>query len=192
MLLDEKLLVDVSKLLAKYNIKYCLIFGTLLGVYRDNKIIEKDDIDLAIFSQFWKDDKLWHNFFIDLYKLGYCIHELAYNYICIKLRDINTDLHIDLYFFKNTDNLYQYQNSQRLYTFISDYFEKLDNIEFRNNIFNIPNNTEKFLEYHYGNDWKIPRTPEDTYRPNSISVVDDYEKLYTFTYIESIYKKDLL
>lgn len=189
---DDKMLIGVSTVLNKYNIKHCLTFGTLLGIYRDNKIIEIDDIDLAIFNQFWKDDVLWHNFFIDLYKIGYRIHELSHNYICIKALNSTSNLHVDLYFFNQTSDSYYYQNSQRLYTFTKNYFDVLDDIKFQGINFKIPSSTEQFLAYHYGNDWRVPVSPANTVRPNSKSVVNDYEQFYTFIYIEPIYKKDLL
>ena len=37
------------------------------------------------------------------------------------------------------------------------YFEKLITIKFYEDIFSIPSNVEKYLEFRYGKDWKVPK-----------------------------------
>ena len=75
---QEKLLVDVSNILEQCGVKHCLMWGTLLGAIRDNKLIEWDskDLDLGIFDSFWKYDKTWYKFNILLlkhnYRVSYC------------------------------------------------------------------------------------------------------------------------
>jgi hypothetical protein len=65
------MLIDISDLLDKYEIKYCLMFGTLLGAVRNDEFIETYDLDLGLFEQFWKNDDIWYKFNVDLYKSGY-------------------------------------------------------------------------------------------------------------------------
>lgn len=49
------LLIEVGKLFEKYGISFWLDSGTLLGLVRDGKLIEKDnDMDLRV----WKSDIL--------------------------------------------------------------------------------------------------------------------------------------
>ena len=50
-------------------------------------------------------------------------------------------------------------SSSRLYmwTIPMHYFEQLGSMEFYGMTFNIPNNLEEYLKFHYGQDWKIPK-----------------------------------
>lgn len=192
MLKERALLKTVVSILDKYNIKYCLMWGTLLGVIRDNKIIEKDDVDIAIFSQFWKDDSLWHSFFIDVYKAGYQVKDLAYNYICINSQNPELkNLHIDIYLLHEEGSKYKYKGSERLFEFPKNFFTVLDTVEFDNYTFKVPRNPKEIIEYNYGKDWLVPKAPENTEYFNTKKIIDEYETLYTFNYIEPIYKKDL-
>jgi hypothetical protein len=177
---QKEILLTVSNLLDKYQIKHCLMFGTLLGAVRDNSFISWDaeDVDLGIFNQFWKDDVLWDSLNFDLQDLGLRIRDMAYNYVCI---DDGSNLHVDLYLIIKEPDNYLVKVTGVKVVFPLNYFMDLDTYSFMEKDFLIPNNVISFLEYNYGEDWN---TPKQVYTPSNRIPVDNYDKI-TYTYIIS-------
>jgi len=183
--MQKQMLLDISDLLDKYNVKHCLMFGTLLGAIRENNFLEWDneDIDLGIFEQFWKpNDLLWRNFNLDLRNSGYYVKDMAYNYICIASKN-NPNLHIDLYLLLKTPEEYQVIVTGIIAHFPFEDFDTLDTISFMGKIFNIPHNVETHLVHNYGPNWRTPSTEIGMY---SRTPVNNYNKI-TYTYIISEY-----
>jgi hypothetical protein len=182
---QTQILLLVSNLLDKYGIKHCLMFGTLLGAVRNNDFMEWDpeDTDLGIFEQFWKDDLVWDNFNFDLKKLGLCVRDMAYNYICIEV--IGKPLHVDLYLLLKTPKEYQVIVTGIVAHFPLEDFLTLDELEFKGKVFKVPHNVKEHLEHNYGPDWQIAnKNPTKEY---SRTPVNNYNKI-TYTYIISEYK----
>jgi phosphorylcholine metabolism protein LicD len=114
--------------------------GTLLGAIRQNDFISKDtDVDIAAFEDDYaksleivNDLNLLneHNM-ICKRKKGKGVHEKI-----ISLQIIGSNTYIDIYFWK--------------------WKPKLDKIEFKSKKYNAPYNSEMYLEYLYGPEWRIP------------------------------------
>ncbi len=144
--------VIASELLNKNKIDFLIVFGTLLGLYRDGKIIEYDnDTDFAVFN---KDRELINDVLNgdDFKSSGFSVIRKTNELISI----IRKNLYIDLYIFSNENDKNKY--------WCYDYFLMNSEIEnkqlfkndFAENIY-APGNIEYYLERHYGEDWKIPQ-----------------------------------
>jgi hypothetical protein len=157
-------LLDISKILKMYNIKYWLQDGTLLGCYRDgNFISHDDDTDIGLFFSDVKNKK---NIFNMLFNLGFRLHKvkgkLENSLLVTIIRDgVSTDL-----FFYYTEKTKIYHSSFKILTtatgkqsqqinYFYDPFEVKETM-FLNNNFLVPDNEEKFLLTKYGAGWKIP------------------------------------
>jgi hypothetical protein len=160
--IDKKLFFNLVKLLEIHNIFFWLEAGTLLGAYRDKSFINHDDdIDISLWAEdYWKIRKI-----IDLSEWKYKSiwrRELAIYH------ESNPDCHIDLFFYDKSENNYS------TYVYLENKITKDINVEskvdtplnllqefktisFFNHNFNIPKQTEKYLECHYGN-WKTKDT----------------------------------
>jgi len=147
-------LVKVTKMLDENNIKYWLDGGTLLGVYRDKKLIGyDDDIDLGTYESTFKQS--------NLYRLIQLMSNLGWetatdNPSKQRFRHIKTGVSIDFFKFERS-NLYYWHYCHSGYMHYSlDLFDNL--ILYNNNgdSFYIPNNVEKYLEEVYGESWKFP------------------------------------
>ena len=140
--------VDV---LENLNIKYSVVFGTLLGIYRDNQLIEHDtDSDLAV----WVEDE---NKIIKLIK-GLENKQLM-------LTRFNENIlsftrggdYIDLYMYRSKEN-----NSNVLHcihglgTLTTMDFDNSNTITFHNRNLTCVNDPEGYFQKLYGSDWKTP------------------------------------
>lgn len=179
---ENDLLKKVSNVLDGFKIKHCLMFGSLLGIVRDNTLFEKNDIDFGIFDQFWKNDNLWHSFVIHLKDNGLRIKDMSFNYICI---DDYTANHVDLYLLIRDSNEYIVKVTGIIAHFPHSDFDTLSDTEYLGKKYLIPNNIEDHLARNYGIDWRIAKSQPDN--TNSRTSIDNYEKI-TYTYIVSIEK----
>jgi phosphorylcholine metabolism protein LicD len=177
----------LNKVFNELGVKYWLVYGTLLGVYRDGKFIEHDDdIDIGLFLDDYSENikkvmnkygfKLKREILIDNGDYG---REETY-----ELKGIDIDL---FYFIKKEDYFlaHDFKNEdgkswaktiqdngglivrERRFTPFS-----LKEIEFLNKKFYIPYPTKEHLASVYGDDFMIPNPSWNPYNePKNIKIL---------------------
>lgn len=158
-----QMLKDFKEAAEKYKIKWCCIFGTLLGVIRnsdfagqfiEDKFVPYDfDFDIAIIL----DDRgleIVDKMFRELEQKGFEYHsKTTYPWILSKENEW-MDFWI---FWKSTQYLGYYQCN--CFPFQRKFFDELKTAKLRELEVFIPNHAEEFLDLFYeanGNDWKVP------------------------------------
>lgn len=190
-------LIDMLKftldIFEKNDIKYCLMFGSLLGCIRDGKIIEwDDDIDLIVF--FEDREKLIR---LTKIKMKYNIRQVNIGFRIIK-NNLDAFPFIDLFFYKKYDDIYkpitQYYNDKYI-DFISENINT--NIKenqlfpFNKAIFeglnvNIPYKSIQILKKRYGKDCIKNKIKQNKYH-NLINRINiDTLSLYVCYHLYSI------
>lgn len=165
----ECLLHDVTLLLEKFKVNYALEGGTLLGIYRENRLLPWDsDVDISILSE-------------ELLKMNEVYKELHKNNYRIRIRTFETD---DNPFKKGMTRLIKirkkyffgllkgnvcleifikFTEENNVYWKVADktmmapkkFYDDYTQIEFLNKKYTIPLLTEEYLTHKYG-DWKKP------------------------------------
>lgn len=167
------LLNKVIDSLEKIGEKPFLNGGTLLGMYRDGKLINYDcDADIAIlksdrnnldeYIQTILQATLKDNPNLDYY-VGSFPGEISH-YSAIVFADKSSKLHIDLAFMYDDDYFEDNPNKKYysgFFTSMSPMFFSFDKFSlvrknFGNKDYWIPDNSEHYLEQLYGKDWKKP------------------------------------
>ncbi len=144
----------MKDVLNKNGIIFYLNFGTLLGAVREHDFISNDmDIDVAIFE---KDVDKLVSLIPELYNIGIKICRyhpgIIYSFI---YKGIIYD--VDVY--RTTKFPYKY----RYFSMVSKYFPKFyvnrgsEKIEFAGDLYDVPKDPVKFVEYMYGKNWRIPQ-----------------------------------
>jgi len=148
----------------KINLKPFLNYGSLLGYYRDNALIDTDnDIDMGIFEQdIPKLPKLKEAMIARGYKVRK-EDKFKVSYISTKYANIFIDFWIH----------YRHQSSNKIFSgsfrkmkkvsifpFSPEIFNILQSVRFLNVQVYIPQNTEEYLVNVYGKDWRIPLDKE--------------------------------
>jgi len=148
------LLKDTIECLERYNIKYWINWGTLLGLYRDKQFIPWDtDIDVTCHMEDrWKVINLVEPL---LKKLGCFIpkEEVCYPEDRWYIRDMEK---IELNFVEDVGDKYCYSPERSKLACPKAYIDNLDALDFRERKLPIPSNTAKYLELSYGTNWNIP------------------------------------
>ena len=143
-------LMSLKKILQKYKINYCLLYGSLLGSYREKNFILKDgDDDIYIDP---KDiNKLNKGFVSDIKAEGFVITRRCGN---IMISISRNGRYIDLCFVHQiSKDICRWGREQ--------YSAKYFNEPFKQGILNgetypVFNNTKGFLKGYYGEDFMIP------------------------------------
>jgi GR25 family glycosyltransferase involved in LPS biosynthesis/mannosyltransferase OCH1-like enzyme len=180
-----KVLYDMDELLKKYNIPYHLLFGTLLGAYRENKFIDHDiDIDLGVFFDDFNINIIKGNNKFKFVRSNGKIengYECTFNHIEY---NINVDIFLvykenDYYWVSSYYGLCDKAKDKRCRWKFPKY--KISNINFISNEFNIPYPTEEHLISRYGVNWNVPI---------SYSYIEGFNKGYTNGLIETDFDKN--
>jgi lipopolysaccharide cholinephosphotransferase len=165
----ENLLSEVTTLLEKNSIDYCLEGGTLLGIYRENRLLPWDsDVDISILSNQLKNTDL-------------IIKELNDKKYRVRIRKFEDD---DFIFKKNKIRLIKvrkqyffglikgtvcleifvkYIHENNVYWKVADktmvapktFYDESKKIDFLDKKYFIPLKTDEYLTHKYGN-WKTP------------------------------------
>lgn len=143
---QENLLI-LREILTKTNIRWGLIFGTLLGAVREQDFIEHDeDTDIFIFEEHREElINLIHEFKLHDFEVARSEKFL--------LSIIRKNEYIDFYFFKRS----LLGRRSGGYFVPRKYFSSNRDIEFFGRRFPTLNKPLDYLEYTYGEDWRIPR-----------------------------------
>lgn len=168
----ELVLLQAKKALDSINLKFWLDFGTLLGAYRDGKLIRKDlDIDLGVFLKDYSPEieqamrkfgfKLISEYEIDNKEYGL---EQTYEFkgVFVDLFYYNFDTEkMWCHLFMNHPNL-SFEDSLTIkggLLPVEQYLPKCNftKINFLNTSFTIPDSSHDYLSFHYGEDYKTPR-----------------------------------
>lgn len=167
-----RVLLKAKMALDHINLHYWLDFGTLLGVYRDQKLLTNDlDLDIGVFLCDYCPEieetmkkfgfRLIREYIIDDKKSG-----LQQTFL---LDGVSIDL---FYYISNGDKMhchcftnfrgYSFADSIKVKGGVQPIEQYLPNDGFRKIIFeggyfNVPDDTHKYLAYHYGEDYMTPR-----------------------------------
>lgn len=164
----ENILI-LRDVLIKTQIRWGLLFGTLLGAVRDGDFIAWDiDTDIFVFDED-KQDLL--NMLSELQKNGFKV--IRFNDKKSILSIERNDDYIDFYFFKKSF----FGRKCEKYFIPKKFFTNLTEIEFFNKNFPTFNHVEKFLEFQYGKTWNIEI--KDAYaKGNIVTFKDLLKKLF--------------
>lgn len=135
-------------ILSKTDIRWGLIFGTLLGAIREkNFIVHDEDIDIYIFYE--DKDKIL-DLIYEFNKFGFDVARYEKKSLFSIIRN---NEYIDFYFFKK-----KLFGRRCLDYYIPNlFFKHSAKIKFFNQYFPTLNNAHKYLEFQYGKDWKVPK-----------------------------------
>lgn len=146
----------------KYDVKFFLLFGTLLGAVREHNFIKHDtDIDVGILEN---ERKKLQNATPELLQNGF---KIVRNYKSpINEQDdlvtfMRNGVYIDVGIFDIRGGYYMYQNNK----IPKKYLSKFGEIEFLETKFLVPFEYISYLEYNYGKSWKIPIKDEPANPP---------------------------
>lgn len=156
--LDKKIaredLLLLKSVFDKHNIRFWLLWGTLLGAIRENDFIDHDsDIDIGMF---YEDKERLLSSIPDLEKSG--LRLIRRKYPDDLFTFMKNDEYIDIGLFEQHRDLlfrkyWNYQDN-RIY---GNHFEKFEQLDFLHERFYIPLNSQKLLKRWYGETWRTPK-----------------------------------
>lgn len=143
-----KNLLSFSSFLTDQNIYHGIIYGTLLGLYREQSLIKHDkDVDIYILNE--DANKLLQSLYL-LEKVGFKVIRLEKKLISI----FKDGEYIDIYIYSKF--FFKFRKSGRS-VIKASYLEKPSFIKIKGFKFYVPSPTEKFLIQSYGSDWREPK-----------------------------------
>lgn len=165
----ENLLRTIATIFEQHKITYWLEGGTLLGIRRENRLLPwDDDIDISLHaSEVPKLSALIKN----LKEKGYRVRERSFNSTSkefekgdlrmIKIRNrrffglLKGKVCLDVFVkYTHIDKTYWEIDNKTKYV-PTHFYDCFKTIKFQNKIYPIPENTDGYLTYRYG-DWQIP------------------------------------
>ena len=189
----KELLEGTVDILEVNKCKYFLDAGTLLGAVRDKKFIPWDhDIDLGlIYNNQAEIDLLIKSLKTKYYvrALGFSNHPEIWNlgtYRIIKVYKrkglINRDkLCLDIFIFypstisNSNKKVYKYGVWDKNAFYPQDILNEFKSIKFYGRYYNAPKNTNAFLKFKYGHDWKTPKKEWSTVLEDTSLVQNNIE-----------------
>ena len=165
--MDEYYIYKMKKALMKFvgicdklNIQYCLTHGTCLTMYRDGELTR--DVDVGVFADKEKIKQLFNTLEKANFRKGDC--------------SLNPGGEINQHFWSENNALLdvfvQFLEDEK------EFFQNFKRLKVWDNLFNIPDSIEEYLELNYG-DWKTKR--EGKSRPPASERIDgDLKKSILF------------
>ncbi len=137
--------------LENLNIKHSVVFGTLLGIYRDGELIKHDtDSDLAI----WLQDP---NKIIELVKNLEDKQLILTRFDYRMITFTRGGDYIDIYMYRSDKNDSNILNCVHVFGTLSPIdFDGANTVTFHNRKINCVHNPEEYFQNLYGADWKTP------------------------------------
>lgn len=141
----EKSLAEVHDVFIRHGIRFWLRDGTALGVLRDGGIIARDDdVDLGI----WPEElPALEQALRDLEAIGFVVYKHNRWIIGLLKRWETIEIVISGSWEQNDD----YHN------FVDSFFENLKTAAYLDRQFNVPRDSDAYLEFCYGPDWRTPK-----------------------------------
>ena len=182
----KQALFDIIDILEKYNIRYFLFFGTLLGAIKEKDFIDGDnDIDLGILDKFWENTNLFKNIAKDLGDKKIYIGSIMDNSMMTLVKSKGKGINIDLYYGKlGKENTIFNGNTWRL-EIPNNYFLGLDTINFLGRDVKTPKNPSKFIDKLYMD--KYVKGKKSGIRYGWMVVDKDVEKIIEYSSYLIIY-----
>lgn len=149
---------EVKEILDRHKIMFWPDCGTLLFMYRDNKL-DSHDVD---FSMYQKDTKKLMNSLPDFIKMGFHIHGIYdYKNQITEVSFRNQGFAFDV-FIRQRKGRYLVGYSKYVEYGTTSWgqpnkFFKFKKFNFDGMEYSIPEDTEEYLSYFFGKDWKIPK-----------------------------------
>lgn len=164
------ILSKTEKVMNRLNIPFFLSSGTLLGYYREGKILDHDyDLDVGIFKRDYTlrlIDEMENEGFNNYRNIGDVERGFEMSFY-LPNSPIGKFAKIDIF----VHNSEQIGNKKYIYWASYKKPDYIQRIKYRVSAFDIkpikfngvrvgiPANTELYLREHYGNDWKTPKKP---------------------------------
>jgi hypothetical protein len=142
----EAQLRDIHEVFATHGVTFWLRDGTALGAVRDGAIIPTDDdIDLGVWVS---DTERIDRALADLARRGFVLY-LRTRWVIALIRDWET-VELIVSGVHAEDDAYN--------RFLEHaFFRQLGSVQFLGRSFNVPSPTERYLEFSYGADWRVPK-----------------------------------
>lgn len=169
-----------------------LNYGSLLGYYRNNALIDTDnDIDFGIFEQ---DKPKLPQLKEAMIARGYKVrieNKLEVSFKCKKYGNVTVDFWIH-YLHQRSNKIFSgcfFHNVKEvsIFPFSPEIFHRLQSVRFHNVQVYIPHNPEEYLVNVYGKDWRIPLDKEYSFDektkfiyPNKLMITESEFKLGNF------------
>ena len=146
--LARKNLLVIRDILEKTDIRWGLIFGTLLGAIREKNFIKHDeDVDIYIFKE---DEQKLIDLLWELKNRGFNVVRFANNSL---LSIVRNNEYIDFYLFRKT----LFGRRCLNYYVPGVYFSSHEIIDLFNKKFPTLSKPREYLVFQYGKDWETPK-----------------------------------
>jgi phosphorylcholine metabolism protein LicD len=157
-----KVLHELTQILIKYNIKYWLQDGTLLGYYREKDLISHDnDTDIGLF---WS-DIISKDVFLEILNNGFNLFKIkGHIKNSLMLTFLKEGQKVDLFFYYKENEKKIFHTALGKHWQIVKYkYDAFDvkEVNFLGYQFLVPEDELKFITTKYGQDWNIPKPKWD-------------------------------
>lgn len=172
-------LLIFKEVLDSANIKFGLMFGTLLGAVRENNFIEYDeDVDVYVLDEY---RECLLPLLFNLKEYGFEVARYEDNLLTI----IKDDDYIDIYFFKK-----KFFNRRvcMQYDYKAGLLSAFTQIQFLNVMFNVPKKYIQLLEELYGKDWETPKKNAHAEATQKIEKIEILKNIFKIKVPQKVYK----
>ena len=171
-------LEKLTNILQNLGVKHWIDYGTLLGAYRNKKVIKHDyDLDLSIL---FEKEKFNSEMLCErLSQYYYIMHHSVDSYICIYPKNNLqfTMVHIDIYFWNIESKLVKSSTWSNIYT-PKYFYDELESIKLEGLDFKCPRHLDQYLQFRYGIDFMEEKP---NYSPDkNVVIPNDEYTAYTY------------